>query len=534
MRSQSRLLILLSGMLSITLCQAANITGTVKGVDGGPFQGAFVEAQNSKTKITTIVLSDTKGRYHIDDLPAGEYRLQIRAVGFQVDPKTGINLTANQKLSQDFSLQKGMVHWNDLSLSQARQFWPESKTKELIIQNCNDCHLFQTRIASASRDVEGWRDRVEYMLQSEHYGLSHITSKDADDIAAYLAKLFGPDSVLPKSPEEMPGYKDAIRPFSSEALDIVYVEYDMPGPNRMPFSAAPDKDGFFWVPYYGPANKIGRLDPNTGVVTEFPVPNQGTAAIHSAVPARDGTVWLAETAANKLGQWDPKTQTITEYQAAYLPGKEGIRAGGTKHTVRFDSAGNVWASGYPLTKFDPETKKYTRFDEVPSSYDISLDRAENVWFTSPQNNKIGKLDAKTMKITQWEMPTKGSFPRRLTIAPDGMIWIGEFNGGKIASFDPKTEAIKEYPLPGAHPTPYALGFDNDGYLWYDSHHMDLLGRLDIKTGKVVEYPFPHSEIAMREFFKDSKGRIWYGTNPNNKVGYFYLANKGPRGKGAAK
>jgi hypothetical protein len=30
---------------------------------------------------------------------------------------------------------------------------------------------------------------------------------------------------------------------------------------------------------------------------------------------------------------------------------------------------------------------------------------------------------------------------------------------------------------------------------------------------------------MREFFRDSDGRMWYGTNPNNRVGYFYLANK---------
>jgi hypothetical protein len=30
---------------------------------------------------------------------------------------------------------------------------------------------------------------------------------------------------------------------------------------------------------------------------------------------------------------------------------------------------------------------------------------------------------------------------------------------------------------------------------------------------------------MREFFRDSQGRIWYASNPNNKVGYFYLAKK---------
>ncbi len=53
-------------------------------------------------------------------------------------------------------------------------------------------------------------------------------------------------------------------PSANNALNIVYVEYEMPGPNRMPFSAAPDKDGYLWIPDFGPANRIGRLDPKTG------------------------------------------------------------------------------------------------------------------------------------------------------------------------------------------------------------------------------------------------------------------------------
>ncbi len=51
--------------------RASTITGTVKGPDGAAFQGAFVEAQNAKTKITVAVLSDTQGHYRIEDLPGG-------------------------------------------------------------------------------------------------------------------------------------------------------------------------------------------------------------------------------------------------------------------------------------------------------------------------------------------------------------------------------------------------------------------------------------------------------------------------------
>jgi hypothetical protein len=36
-------------------CLAATISGTVKGPDGAPFEGAFLEAQNAKTRITVDV-----------------------------------------------------------------------------------------------------------------------------------------------------------------------------------------------------------------------------------------------------------------------------------------------------------------------------------------------------------------------------------------------------------------------------------------------------------------------------------------------
>ena len=113
----------------------------------------------------------------------------------------------------------------------------------------------------------------------------------------------------------------------------------------------------------------------------------------------------------------------------------------------------------------------------------------------------------------------------MQLATDGTVWVAEFNTGKIAHFDPKTKTFKEYVLPGPSPTPYALGIDASGNVWYNSHHQDTINKLDPKSGKITEYPFPHAELSMREFFLDGQGRMWYGTNPNNKVGYFYLAGK---------
>jgi len=312
-----------------------------------------------------------------------------------------------------------------------------------------------------------------------------------------------------------------VRPFSDEAMKIVYVDYELPGPNRFPWNAAPGKDGKIWIPYYGKANRVGRLDPNTGETQEFPTPYKGTAGIHSAVPAPDGTVWFSEQGANRLAKLIPDTKAVTEYQAAYMPGKEGLQPGGQKHTVRVAPNGLVWVTGIPLSRLDPKTGRFTEFQEVPSAYGIALDAEGNPWFAEFRpNGKIGRVDAKTGKVMKWAPPTPDARPRRLQVDSDGIVWFAEFRAGKIGRFDPKTETFKEYPLPGPDPTPYGFEIDGKHRIWYSSQNTDVFGCLDPNTGQVTEYPFPYSENAVRELFLDSQGRMWFGSPPNNKVGYF--------------
>src|SRR6266852_1579269 len=198
----------------VSTCSAATITGTVKGADGAAFQGAFIEAQHSKTRITTIVLSDSQGRYSVPDLAPGDYRVTIRAVGFHADPRSGVTLSADQNASFDFSLEKANVRWNEISEYQATQLWPPAKGKDLIFAHCNICHQFQSRMASTRRDLDGWRDRIAYMREAMHFSIflgPHFRDQDAEEVATYLTSLFGPDSILPKSAADTPGYAKTVR-----------------------------------------------------------------------------------------------------------------------------------------------------------------------------------------------------------------------------------------------------------------------------------------------------------------------------------
>ncbi len=128
--------------------------------------GAFVQARNTKTKMTFMGLSDSQGKYQVEKVPAGEYQILVRAVGYSFDSKSGVNLTADQNMSVDIPLKTGTVHWNDLSAAQYDKLWPAGEGKQILFDHCIICHNWQTRIASVQRDEEGWRDRIEYMRKA--------------------------------------------------------------------------------------------------------------------------------------------------------------------------------------------------------------------------------------------------------------------------------------------------------------------------------------------------------------------------------
>ncbi len=502
--------------LLASTADAATISGTVTGPDGQPFRAAFVQARNAALKMTVSVLTDGQGRYVAENLPAGDYRVSIRATGFKADAKSGLKLSAEQSASQDFALQKAPVRWTEISILQGIELMPDMRGKKVLMEDCMSCHGFQSKMAATVRDLDGWRDRVEFMREAMRSSLADrrgFSDQQAEDVAFFMNEMFGPESKLPKSPADLPHYKDTVFQVSDEALKIVYVDYDMPGPNRFPWTSHPDKDGTFWVPNYGQSNRVGHLNPATGEVKEYRVPNEGPALIHSAVPGPDGSVWLAEAGAKKLGRFDSKTQKMSEYQDDWR-----------KHTIAVHPDGSVWSTG-GLTRFDPKTEKFTHITDVPSAYGIGIDKEGTVWFTEMnKNGTLGKVDPKTLKVTKYVPPHRDR-TRRLQIADDGAIWAAVYDDGYILRFDPKSETFKDFALPHKQTKPYALGIATDKQVWYSSYYRDVLGKVDPDTGKVVEYPMPYTDNGMRDFFVDKDGKMWFGTPPNNKVGYFYIANK---------
>jgi virginiamycin B lyase len=469
------------------------------------------------------------------------YEVWATSTGFRSDPSrlTEIAVQDGKTTSASFTMKKGVVQWSQLTKYQAGILLPDGKGKDVVLQECFNCHAM-SRIGTMGRDREGWLESIEHMRQ---VGVAEISPSIADQVSEYLGSVFGPDAATPPSPAQLPQYQNVKQEhdyFSDDALNIVYVDYQLTGePKDRPGSSKQDKDGNMWMEMGG---GLSKLNPETGELHTWRLPDATRPFIHEILPTSDGYVWLTIEKQNALARFDTRTEKFEVFRQPYdgpppaemepnapwpnLRYTQGDQTSDPRrHTAVADLQGNIWSSGRPLSKFDVETKKYTFFTEVPDTYGIAVDKEGNVWFAefnSRDHRSIGKVDVKTNKVTKWTPPNSDTRPRRLKIDSQGMIWFGDYFGGNLTRFDPKTQQFKEFKLPGPMPTPYGIGFDRNDQLWYASMYTDVIGKLDPETGKVIEYPTPYGERGTRDMFEDAQGRIWYGAQPYGKVGYVRL------------
>src|SRR3954453_22628622 len=98
--------------------------------------------------MTVSVLTDKAGRYVVENLPAGDYRLSVRALGTRSEPKSGTTPAADGTAAHDSALQSAPVRWSDLAILQGLQLLPEARGKQTLFDNCLSCHGFRSRMAA--------------------------------------------------------------------------------------------------------------------------------------------------------------------------------------------------------------------------------------------------------------------------------------------------------------------------------------------------------------------------------------------------
>ncbi len=85
------------------------ITGIVRDTSGGVVVGAAIIVTNTETGIDVSVQSQADGAYLAPQLPPGQYRLTATAPGFKRVDIGGLNLRVDTTLTQDVTLEVGVV-----------------------------------------------------------------------------------------------------------------------------------------------------------------------------------------------------------------------------------------------------------------------------------------------------------------------------------------------------------------------------------------------------------------------------------------
>src|SRR5258705_5566845 len=353
----------------------ANLFGTVKSSEGKPLEGVGVSARNAGETFTTTVYTDQSGRYFFPPVSSGQSKLWAQAVRFDT-ATSEVGLAGAGKKQVDLTLLTLADFHKQLSGTEWAASLPEDspndrRMKSIFINNCSGCHqvsfLLQNRF-----DAAGWGAVMNLMQTMLSIGYAPegktpdpVIHAYKDELAEYLGRVRGPgDSPL--------NFKLLPRP-TGEAAQIVVTEYDLPRAD-MPGGWTMKHNGTDW---------------SEGTPSRY----DGRAA-HDVAIDKGGYVWFADDATPErtLGKLDPRTGKVVDYK---LP--DSANAAESSHALVFDRQGNIWfangTEGSP-TKFDPETGKFIRFPRparFPFSGDfITLDSKGNVW--SPHREGAYKLD----------------------------------------------------------------------------------------------------------------------------------------------
>jgi virginiamycin B lyase len=376
---------------------------------------------------------------------------------------------------------------------------PDGAGKELVAGACTACHQADQIARSSGYTREGWEELIGTMID-----LSGSPEERAK-IAQYLAAHFPPNTR--RSPVLVPG--DA---------EIAFKEWIVPtlGQRSRDPVEAPDRS-IWWAGQWG--NLIGRIDPATGAMEEYPLP--ADAMPHTVTPDRAGGIWYTGNKNGTVGKLDPKTGAITVFKMPDPEAKD-------PHTAVFDQAGLLWFTlqqSNRVGRLDPATgdvKLVTMKTPDSRPYGIKIDAEGVPWVACNGSNCLVKVDPATMELTEIKLPIPETTVRRLDIAGDGMIWYVNSSQGRLGRFDPRTGEIKEWPSPsGPKSHPYAIAVV-DGIVWYNESGMrpDALVRFDPRTESFQSWPIPSGNIhagIIRHMRPTQDGNLLIHQSSTNRI-----------------
>jgi len=517
--------------------EAAALNGVVRSVEEGPLGGVLVSAKRAGSTITTTVVTDAAGRYGFprNRLAAGPYTLRIRAVGYELDDPGTVEIKESQTATADLNLHKAKNLAPQLTNAEWITSIKATDEQKASLLNCVNCHTLQF-IVNSHHDAGEFLKVIDRMGTYANQAFPpHPQKRLADRVmelhgdareqarrkqAEFLSSInLSSGSAWPYS------LRTLARP-AGRGTRVIITEYDLPRRTIEPHDAIVDSQGMVWYSNFGEAN-IGKLDPRTGKVTEYQIPELKHGSPVGSLSMRfdaDQNLWLGMMFQAGIAKFDRKTEKFQTWSVPAEFNKDMTQVNMTS-PERSSVDGKVWTqnNGFAIIhRVDLATGQFETFQpfqdakpgETHNIYDVIPDSRNNVYFTDFSREHIGRVEAKTGKISLWPTPTRNSAPRRGQMDAQDRLWFGEYRGNRIGMFDPKTEQFQEWETPSPWSAPYDVQLDKNGDAWTGSMTNDRVLRLNPKTGEMTEYLLPRSTNIRRVFLDNSTTppTFWVGNN----------------------
>jgi virginiamycin B lyase len=508
-----------------------SLSGTVT-VDQGNVVGFRVTVHNLTYRLWYTVFT-VKGHYTVPQALPGSYDVLVLEKGF-TSPTMRVDLAPGEDKTVDVAVKRvaatsatqgasteGLgaaagvpgAAANTVWVDSMDQLYPPGPGRDLLKANCTGCH--GPEFGTMHRTKDGFRSGIARMTETgptdnpfdTNLGHTYLTGAQKNQIAEYLATNFGPgtpDKRLKVDPPILD--EDAL-------AKAIYVSYDIP-------------DNFPRPAFRG--NLIGANEID-GVTAQDPwvARPDGRPApqlLHDPFIVPDG-VWYANPVANAMVHLDPtQVDPGKRYKVYPLKGPETYVF---MHGITVDRKGHVyWAeiTGGQLGELDPDTGKQIRHytPRRGGMLQVVTDKDDNVWFAMVKGpGGVGKLDATTRVVHQWQTPTPDNLLYGLAANPvDGTIWGAGYDKGLVTGFDPKAEEYHEYYAPSSWGQIRRIGVDSKGIVWFSEYTTGFVGRLDPATGKMTEYKMPTQGANPYEVWPDKTDKIWISDQPQGSLVHF--------------
>ena len=514
---------------------ASALAGQVSSAKEGAMEGVVVTAKKDGSTIAVSVVSDNKGHYSFPAarLEPGHYRLKIRAVGYDLESGNGADVKAGATTTADIKL----APTKNLALQLTNAEWlasaPGTDAQKKFVLSCYSCHSYQRIVYSTHTPDEfiqvfdrmaGYYPGSTPTQPQRLVGTTRRPLGGGGDRVKQGAEWLASINLSTSTERSYP-LKTLPRP-TGRATRMIATEYDLPRKNIEPHDVIVDKDGMVWYSDFG-ALFIGKMDPKTGKVTEYPIPKikegfpVGTLDLEEDP---EGNLWVGMMYQGGVAKLDKKTgkvqtwpvpkewQTDATQQSFVSPtsmnvdGKVWVKNSDRAQILRLEPKTGQWENLSSFT--DPDTKREF------TSYGINADKDNNLYMLDFGSGNLGILDAKTKKLAIHRTEIPNSRPRRGSVDAQNKLWFAEYDGNALGVLDPKTGNIKEWRVPTAWSNPYDVMIDKNGEAWSGSMMTDRVLRLDPKTGQYTEYLLPTPTNIRRVWVDNSTTPVtfWVGSN----------------------